>query len=101
KVRQALFSAGAGRIGNYDECSFNTTGTGTFRGSQNTNPFVGKKGVQHHEQEDRIEMIFESFRQNEIISALLDSHPYEEVAYDIYPLDNVHQNIGAGMIGEL
>lgn len=101
KVRQALFNAGAGRIGNYDECSFNMQGTGTFRGSANTNPFVGKKGVQHREQEERIEMIFESFRQSEIISALLSVHPYEEVAYDIYKLDNLHQNIGAGMIGDL
>lgn len=101
KVRQTLFDAGAGRIGNYDECSFNTQGTGTFRGSENTNPFVGKKGVQHREQEERMEMIFESFRQNEIINALLKAHPYEEVAYDIYPLDNIHQNIGAGMIGDL
>jgi len=101
KVRQALFDAGAGRIGNYDECSFNIEGTGTFRGSSGANPFVGKKGVQHREQEIRIEMIFEAHRQKKIISTLLDTHPYEEVAYDIYPLDNVHQNIGAGMIGDL
>lgn len=101
KVRQALFAIGAGRIGNYDECSFNLQGTGTFRGSESTNPFVGKKGVQHSEQEERIETIFESFKQSEIISALLKAHPYEEVAYDIYPLDNVHQKIGAGMVGEL
>jgi dinuclear metal center YbgI/SA1388 family protein len=101
KVRQALFDAGAGRIGNYDECSFNLQGTGTFRGSESTNPFVGKKGVQHREQEERIETIFESFRQSEIMNALFKAHPYEEVAYDIYPLDNVHRNIGAGMVGDL
>jgi hypothetical protein len=100
-VRQALFDAGAGRIGNYAECSFNVDGTGTFRGSENTNPFVGKKGVQHREQEERIEMIFESFRQEKIVKTLLSAHPYEEVAYDIYSLDNMHQNIGAGLIGEL
>ncbi|MBK5284404.1 MAG: Nif3-like dinuclear metal center hexameric protein [Bacteroidia bacterium] len=101
KVRRALFNAGGGRIGNYDECSFMVSGTGTFRGSEKTNPFVGKRGVQHREQEERIEMIFESFRQKKIVNALLASHPYEEVAYDIYTLENVHQNIGAGLIGEL
>lgn len=101
KVRQALFDAGAGRIGNYDECSFNIQGTGTFRGSENTNPYVGKKGVQHREQEERIEAIFESHLQGRIISALLSAHPYEEVAYDIYPLDNLHPNIGAGLVGNL
>ncbi len=101
KVRQALFDAGAGRIGNYDECSFNMEGTGTFRGSENTNPYVGKKGVQHREQEERIETVFESHLQNRIIAALFSTHPYEEVAYDIYPLDNLHPNIGGGLIGNL
>jgi dinuclear metal center YbgI/SA1388 family protein len=101
KVRQVLFDAGAGRIGNYDECSFNMEGTGTFRGSENTNPYVGKKGVQHREQEERIETIFESHLQNKIIAALLSAHPYEGVAYDIYPLDNLHPNIGAGLAGNL
>ena len=101
KVRQALFDAGAGRIGNYDECSFNMPGTGTFRGSESTNPHVGEKGVQHREQEERIETIFESYLQGRIIEALLSTHPYEEVAYDIYPLDNLHPNIGAGLIGSL
>jgi dinuclear metal center YbgI/SA1388 family protein len=101
KVRQALFNAGAGRIGNYDECSFNLPGTGTFRGSEKSNPYVGKKGVQHREQEERIETIFESHLQSKIITALLSAHPYEEVAYDIYPLDNLHPNIGAGLIGNL
>lgn len=101
KVRQALFNAGAGRIGNYDECSFNLEGTGTFRGSENTNPFVGKKGVQHREQEERIETIFESHLQSRIVAALLSAHPYEEVAYDIYPLDNLHPNVGAGLVGNL
>ena len=101
KVRQALFDAGAGRIGNYDECSFNTEGTGTFRGLENTNPYVGKKGVQHREQEERIETIFELHLQSRLIAALLSAHPYEEVAYDIYPLDNLHPNIGAGLIGNL
>ena len=100
-VRQALFAAGGGQIGNYDECSFNTEGFGTFRASGDANPFVGEKGVQHREKEIRIETLFESYREKPVLSALKASHPYEEVAYDIYPLDNVYQDVGSGMIGEL
>ena len=101
KVREALFEAGAGVIGNYDSCSYNIQGTGTFRAGENTNPFVGKKGQLHYEPETRIETIFPKWLTNDIISALLSNHPYEEVAYDIYPLDNVHPQIGLGAIGEL
>jgi len=100
-VRESIFKAGAGQIGNYDKCSFNTSGEGTFRGSDETNPFVGKKGELHHEKEIRIETIYPVFKEKAIITALLEAHPYEEVAYDIYPLENVHNQIGAGMIGEL
>ncbi len=100
KVRKAIFKAGAGHIGNYDSCSFNSAGTGTFRGSQDTNPFVGEKGKLHFEEEIRLETIFPVFRQAGIISALLEAHPYEEVAYDIYPLENDFSLVGAGMIGE-
>jgi dinuclear metal center YbgI/SA1388 family protein len=101
KLREALFGAGAGHIGEYDQCSFNAEGTGTFRASDKTNPFVGKPGEIHHEQEVRIETIFPSYRQNSIIAALIASHPYEEVAYDIYPLLNDFDQTGAGMIGKL
>ncbi len=101
KIRQALFDAGCGHIGNYDECSFNIEGTGTFRGGENTNAFVGEKRKQHHEPEIKIESIFSSHLEAKIISALIKSHPYEEVAYDIYVLENYHQEIGSGMIGEL
>ena len=101
KVREAIFAAGAGHIGNYDKCSFNTSGSGTFRGSENTNPFAGKKGSLHFEDETRIEAIFPKHLQQNIISALLNSHPYEEVAYDIYSLDNIYEKAGMGMIGEL
>ncbi len=100
-VRDALFQNGCGNIGNYDECSFNTDGTGTFRGGENTKPFVGEKGKRHEEKEVRIETIFESFNEQKVIRALLASHPYEEVAYDLYPLSNSHQGVGSGMIGEL
>jgi len=100
-VRNALFSAGAGNIGNYSECSFNTDGTGTFKGSDSTSPFVGEKGVQHHEDEVRIETIFKVQDERKIMVALLESHPYEEVAFDIYPLTNKLDQVGAGMIGWL
>jgi len=100
-VRLALFSAGAGNIGNYDQCSFNVEGTGTFRGDENTQPFVGTPEKTHHENEIRIETIVPSFLVNKTIQALLEAHPYEEVAYDVYPLENTYNKIGAGMIGEL
>ncbi|HYV92967.1 MAG TPA: Nif3-like dinuclear metal center hexameric protein [Chitinophagales bacterium] len=101
KVREALFAAGAGMIGNYDECSFNSEGYGTFRGNDETNPFVGAKGIQHREEETKIEVIFPGWLQSKIVSALKESHPYEEVAYDVIALSNDWANTGAGMIGEL
>ncbi len=101
KVRQAIFDAGAGVIGNYDSCSYNTKGEGTFRGNENTNPFVGEQGKLHKETEVRIETILPSYLQNKVIAALFLAHPYEEVAYDLYPLNNSYNSVGAGMIGEL
>ena len=101
KVRSALFNAGAGEIGNYSECSFNATGEGTFKGNEFSQPVIGKKGVRRTQSEIRIETIFESYIQDQIVKALLDNHPYEEVAYDIYELSNAYQKIGSGMIGDL
>lgn len=101
KVRKSLFDAGAGHIGNYDSCSYNIEGKGTFRGSDETNPFVGKKGELHFEPETRIETVFPGHLMHKIVSALLENHPYEEVAYDIYPLDNSYNRQGMGAIGEL
>lgn len=98
-VRQALFNAGAGHIGNYDACSFNSEGTGTFRGNAESNPAVGEKGSMHTEPELRIEVIFPKWREAQIIGAMKEAHPYEEVAYDIIPLANTHPQTGAGMIG--
>ena len=95
KVREAVFAAGAGNIGNYDSCSFNAHGQGTFRGSNTTNPFVGKKGEQHYENEIRVETVFPDYLQGKVINALIQAHPYEEVAYDIYSLDNKFDQIGA------
>jgi len=101
KVREALFEAGAGNIGNYDSCSFNVAGTGSFKGNDQTNPYVGERNQLHQEEEIRIETIFPKHIQSQIIQALLNAHPYEEVAYDIYPLDNEYQQCGIGMIGDL
>jgi dinuclear metal center YbgI/SA1388 family protein len=101
KVRDAVFSAGAGSIGNYDLCSFNTTGEGTFRAGKNCNPYVGEIETTHSEKEIRFETIFPSYLQGRIINALLQSHPYEEVAYDIYSLENSYKQAGSGMIGTL
>ena len=101
KVQKAVFEAGAGHIGNYDYCGYTTDGMGSFRGNENTNPFVGEKSQIHHEKEIRFETIFHAHIQGKIIQALLQAHPYEEVAYDIYPLDNKTENVGMGMIGEL
>jgi dinuclear metal center YbgI/SA1388 family protein len=101
RVRTALFEAGAGHIGNYDSCSYNTTGVGSFKGNENSNPYVGEKEKLHFEEETRIETIFPKLIQQKVVKALLDAHPYEEVAYDIYPLDNEFALGGTGMIGEL
>jgi dinuclear metal center YbgI/SA1388 family protein len=100
-VRTALFSAGAGHIGNYDSCSFNVEGKGSFRGQEGTSPFVGEVGKHHFEEEVRIETIFPSVITSVLVKALLKAHPYEEVAYDIYPLENQFTRVGSGMIGEL
>lgn len=101
KVRDALFAAGAGVIGDYSETSYNTEGFGTFKGSETTNPHVGEKGKRHHEPEIRIETIFPAYIEHGLVKALLEAHPYEEVAYDLVPLDNYHPRVGSGMIGDL
>ncbi len=100
-VRTAIFSAGAGQTGNYDSCSFNTTGLGSFRALPGSRPFVGELNKLHFEEEERIEVVYPVYREKEILSVLLASHPYEEVAYDIYALENHFPLTGAGMIGML
>jgi len=101
KVRQAIFESGAGKIGNYDQCSFNVAGTGTFRAGENTLPFVGKPGELHFEPEVRIETIYPVYLENEILDSLFKNHPYEEVAYDIFPLLQKTLTAGSGMKGYL
>jgi dinuclear metal center YbgI/SA1388 family protein len=100
-VRQAMFKAGAGHIGDYDSCSFNLEGTGTFRGGDETSPFAGKAGVFHQEPEIRLETIVPASRLSRLIRAMTEAHPYEEVAYDVYPLENSDPLRGSGLIGRL
>lgn len=85
-VRAALFDAGAGRIGDYEHCSWYTEGTGTFLGGEGTSPSVGQAGREERVAELRLETVFPSEQQDEVIAALRDAHPYEEPAFDIYEL---------------
>jgi dinuclear metal center YbgI/SA1388 family protein len=101
KVKEALFNAGAGHIGNYSECSFSTHGEGTFKGGDGSNPVYGEKNIRFKAQETKIEVILESHKQHQVFRALQEAHPYEEVAYEIISLVNNFQHTGAGMIGEL
>jgi dinuclear metal center YbgI/SA1388 family protein len=101
KVRKAIFEAGAGHIGKYAECSFNSNGTGTFKAEEGADPYVGKIGKQHQENETKIEIVYPFYLENQVVRALIANHPYEEVAYDIFTMDNVHNGIGAGITGEL
>ncbi|MCU7615928.1 Nif3-like dinuclear metal center hexameric protein [Chryseobacterium sp. PBS4-4] len=99
-VKEALFSAGAGNIGFYDECSFKIEGKGTFRPIEGSNPFSGTQNTRENAEEDMISVIFESFKQNQIVTAMKSAHPYEEVAHQIYQLENENQYSGLGMYGE-
>jgi dinuclear metal center YbgI/SA1388 family protein len=101
EVRQALFNAGAGQIGDYDQCSYNVHGEGTFRGGENTHPFAGESGLMHTEPEVRIETIVPDYLQNKVLQALFAAHPYEEPAYDLIALKNQWNNTGFGVIGDL
>ncbi|GAA4782360.1 Nif3-like dinuclear metal center hexameric protein [Olivibacter ginsenosidimutans] len=100
-VRTALFQAGAGDIGNYSECSFGTTGSGTFKAQEGANPYVGHINERHVEKEERVELIYPRHIERKLLIALYEHHPYEEVAYDIYPLQNRYDRVGSGMIGVL
>ncbi|MBI2279986.1 MAG: Nif3-like dinuclear metal center hexameric protein [Bacteroidetes bacterium] len=100
KVRNVLFENGAGSIGNYSECSFNSNGTGTFKANKEATPFVGEINKLQVESEVKIEVVVESFLINQIVENMLHVHPYEEVAYDIYEMQNTHQ-VGSGVVGDL
>jgi dinuclear metal center YbgI/SA1388 family protein len=101
KLRNALFDAGAGKIGNYEDCSFNSQGIGTYMGNENSNPEIGERFEFVENTEIKIEVTFEKHLESKILKALFTNHVYEEVAYEIYQLTNKHQNIGLGMVGEL
>ena len=100
-VRKALWEAGAGQIGKYDACSFNSSGFGAFRPGENANPFCGTIGEIHTEEEIRIEVILPAFRRNAVQKALLASHPYEEPAYDFYRPESFWSEAGSGVVGNL
>ncbi len=101
EVRLALFDAGAGQIGRYDCCSYTTTGTGTFRPGPGADPFVGHQGQLHSEPETRLEVILPAWRRSAVEAALLQTHPYEEPAYDFLTLANRRADTGSGAVGNL
>lgn len=101
-VRNAMFAAGAGEIGRYSECSFNTPGTGTFRPGEGTNPVIGQSGGPREEvNEVKIEVLVDKARRSQVLKSLFAAHPYEEVAYEMVAISNPNQELGAGMVGEL
>ena len=101
KVREALFAAGAGVIGKYDNCAFTLNGTGSYRAGEGSNPFLGARGSVHSEEEIRFETVFFSHLKTGVVNALISSHPYEEVAYDLYTLENENIDAGLGCVGDL
>ncbi|GAB3646549.1 Nif3-like dinuclear metal center hexameric protein [Echinicola sediminis] len=101
KVLDALHAAGAGAIGEYSKCSFQIDGEGTFLPSDKANPTIGSKGTLEYVHEKRVEVIFPAHLQGKVLSALKAAHPYEEVAYYLQHVANEHQEVGAGMVGEL
>ena len=100
-VRDAIFNAGAGHIGNYDRCSYNIRGEGTFRAGPESDPFTGESGREHTEEEIRVETVLPEHLKNNVIRAMISTHPYEEVAYDLYRIENTMPGAGLGCIGEL
>ena len=100
-VKDAIFAAGAGTIGNYDCCSFSSEGEGSFRALDGSNPYVGQVGQVHKEKEMRVEFALPKFITSKVVAAIIKAHPYEEVAYDIYELKNSMSTIGSGMVGDL
>ncbi|WP_221766295.1 Nif3-like dinuclear metal center hexameric protein [Hymenobacter metallilatus] len=100
-VLQALYAAGAGQVGAYAECSFRTAGTGTFTPGAGTTPFLGQPGTPETAREERVEVLLPLHLQQAALRALRQAHPYEEVAYEVVKLENTHQEVGSGMVGEL
>ncbi len=101
KLKNALFKAGGGNIGNYSHCSFSTNGLGSYKANKSAKPKKGEIGKTHFEAETQISLTFEKAVEQKILEALFNHHPYEEVAYEVQTLENTYQHIGMGMIGEL
>ena len=101
KVREAIFKAGGGRVGNYSECSFNIKGTGTFKPGEGTHPHTGEAGKREVTNEEKIEVIFPAYLKEKLVNAMTEAHPYEEVAYDLIALGNNFDEVGSGLVGEL
>ncbi|HTO14520.1 MAG TPA: Nif3-like dinuclear metal center hexameric protein [Edaphocola sp.] len=102
QIKEALFAAGAGKIGNYSECSFETSGHGSFKPNEHAQPFIGQTGGKREcVDEVKFEVMVPEHLKYAIINTLKKAHPYEEVAYELIALENSHQELGAGMIGEL
>ena len=101
KLKESLFSLGAGAIGDYEQCSFSSKGIGTFFPKKDSKPFIGEVGKVHEGLEDCIEMIFPKNIEGALIECINKNHPYEEVAYQIFNLDIKYKNVGSGLIGEL
>lgn len=101
QVLNAMFNYGAGSVGEYSECSFTSIGVGTFLPGKNSNPYIGNIGVREEVEETKLEVIVSKHNLTKVIHAMIDSHPYEEVAYDVYKLENENLFEGTGMIGEL
>lgn len=100
-LKTALFHAGAGNIGNYSNCSFTVDGTGSYKANAGANPYIGKIGETHYEDESQISITYDRANEQKIMKALFKNHPYEEVAYELQTLENKNQNIGMGMVGNL
>lgn len=100
-VRQAIFDAGAGHIGRYSECSFETAGQGTFMASPEANPTIGEHGVRHTEAEVCLSVVLPEYLKNKVLVAMKKAHPYEEVAYQLTRMENAWQDVGSGMVGTL
>ena len=101
ELKSALYKAGAGKIGNYENCSFSSVGEGTYKANDGAKPFAGEIGEIHSEEEERIEVIFFKHKERAVLSAMQSIHPYEEVSHQIFILENKHQLVGSGIIGEL
>jgi dinuclear metal center YbgI/SA1388 family protein len=100
-IEKSLFDAGAGKMGNYGDCSFVSEGTGSFKPLEGADPHTGSIGIRTIQKEAKVEVIFPIWNQSAILNAMKNAHPYEQVAYELYTLQNKHQEIGAGIIAEL